>query len=152
MTINLLEKIAEVVKQEFDFSYLGYYYEKYASEPSVPPYYTMELGGKGKAFALQTYAVIDPSMIKLREFKAEPSFIVVKHSRPDLRLYLQYFGLSVIWGEKIDVASTAKGIVIGKFTAGISKSERFQAFQVPFDSILPTRTFNAPYNASLSTC
>jgi hypothetical protein len=133
---TLLEKIAQEIKKEFDFSYEGYYYEKSPSQPSIPEYYTMELSGKGKAFALQTYAVIEPSILGSKRFKAEPSFIVVKHSRPDLRLYLLDFGLRVIWDQRIEVTSTAKGIVTGKFTAGLSKGERFQAFQVPFDSYL----------------
>ncbi len=132
----MFEKIAEAANEVFNFPVQAFYYVKSNNRPSIPQYYVMELGGAGMQFALQIYAVFDPALISLRKFLLEPSFIVVAHSRPDLKLYISQFGLSVIGDSQIEITATSEGIVSGMFKAGVSKGERFHAFQMPFDSYL----------------
>ena len=136
---SLMEKIAEATSEIYDYSAKDFYYPKSNGLPYIPVYYMMGLGGKGKAYALQIFAVIDPEIITVRKgFVGEPSFIVVKHSRPERYLYLSNYGERVIWNEKIEVTSSKQGVTSGIFSEGASKGDRFQAFQVTFDSYIGT--------------
>ena len=125
----LFERIAKALENEFSWSERGYYYPKSNYQPSIPAYYFMGLGGE--SFAVQVYAVLDPSLFENNpHFEKEPSLVVVKHSRGDRYLYDRDFGQRVIQNDGIELTERDNGVMIGKTKSNEPTS--FYGFQVPF--------------------
>jgi len=109
-----------------------YYYAK-PNLPSIPDYYVMGMRKKPE-FAIQVYVILEPKMIKNPDFKyKEPSFIIVKHSRPDRMAHYSGFGNRVIYGN-VKISNKYPSIVSGEILG--RDPAQFHAFQVLLDPFI----------------
>ncbi len=143
---QLFDKTARLLRSEFGLSAPKFYhYPQPRTQPGLPQYYIMGLGGE--RFAVQVFAVLDLTLLENQvEFVAEPSLVIVKHSRGDKALYLQDYGLRVIRGDGLADFRNEDGWVSGLILA--SKT-RFQAFQVPFDAFAAGKDVEAAIRESV---
>ncbi len=102
----------------------AYYYQKSNSTPAIPDYLLMGLSGDG--VTLQVYSIFDPKMLQRKYFSAEPSFVVIRLSRPGLQLHAWDFGLRVIAQDDSVTISETTPQLSGQLPNGV----HFQAFQI----------------------
>ena len=110
----------------------GWYYEKSNHQPSIPQYWVTGISESG--FALQTFVVLDPSILEATPlFENELSLVFVKHAQSDKPLYITEFGLRVLKNSQITHMVEHKKYVSGEILQG-DHSTPFHAFQVPLSA------------------
>jgi hypothetical protein len=135
---QLLDTIAKALVKEFAWEHesSAWYYGKALYKPSLPPYYVTAL--RSSNCALQVYAVLDPTLMEHQTaFKNEPSLVIVKHSRSDRVLWLENYGLRVIWNSQISQTWFNKKVITGEILVGEGQGTRYYAFQVPLVVFAP---------------
>lgn len=114
---------------------VGYFYPKANTRPSIPTYYVLGVGCDG--FAVQVYAILDHTILAGHPyFRAEPSFVVVKHSRGDRYLWLKDYGLRVITRERVTETRADPTVEVGVVVRGFIEHDpptQYCAYQVPLD-------------------
>jgi hypothetical protein len=126
---SLFEVLGKSLSNEFSVNTTLFYYPKLNFQPTIPPYYMM--GMSGEDFAVQVFAVLDPSDLENHPtLKAEPSLVIVKHSRGDRSAYVRDYGLKVIRGKDIEIDQTTEDGI--KVFSGIivANQTKFGAFQL----------------------
>jgi hypothetical protein len=132
---QIYEHIADLLPQEhfhegFSLSAENYYFPRYKTYPSIPPYYALTIGGK--QVALQVVAVIDSSMFSPNgPFSREPSLVVSVFTQPERYAWVDEYGLNVIRGEQLENVRSVTGTMWGKITS--KYPAEFFAFQAQYD-------------------
>jgi hypothetical protein len=134
---QILAKTATALVGEYDRKKKIFYYPKANDKPKIPSYYMVGLGGES---AVQVYFVLNPQLLEDQPaFLAEPSFIVVKHTRGERYGYVLDYGIRVLSNNGVACAASKVGdtaILTGELLAGEGKGAKFHAFQVLLDPFI----------------
>jgi len=126
----LFEKVGKALSSRYDLEQPDYYYRKPDKLPRIPQFYVMGVGGQ--QFAVQMFAVFDPSILEnQRLFVPEPSIVFVVHGDGSKALYINDYGMRVIRNDRITAEAAADQAFVGKTRS--EREWRFSAFQLPFD-------------------
>jgi hypothetical protein len=121
---------AEFFIDDFTVSTGNYYFPRYKTAPSIPPYYALML--EGRKCALQVVSILDTNLFgEGVPFIMEPSIIVVAHTQTDKFGWVGEFALMVIENRKVELSKTVDGISWGKINAKFQAD--FFAFQAQYD-------------------
>ena len=128
MTVETIP--TEYFPDDFLLSNRNFYYPRQNSVPTMPDYYVLMVNMKH--YALQILAVFNPDLFPRQSiFAAEPSIVVVMHSRVNRFAYVNDYALSVIKNHGVTINSAENGKLAGMINNKISAN--FFAFQVPLD-------------------
>jgi hypothetical protein len=137
---QILAKTAAALTDEYDRKRKMFYYPKFNDKPGIPAYYMLGLGGQS---SIQVYFVLDPQLLEDQSaFLAEPSLIVVKHSRGDRYGNVTDYGIRIISNNGIEYEEfpiDGKTLLTGEILAGEGTGTRFHAFQVLLDPFIAQR-------------
>jgi hypothetical protein len=140
---QILAKTATALVDEYDRKKRIFYYPKANDKPKLPSYYMIGLGGVS---AVQVYFVLDPQLVEDQPaFLAEPSFIVVKHTRGERYGYVLDYGIRILSNNGVACATSnvgGKAILTGELLAGEGKGAKFHAFQVLLDPFIAQQDLN----------
>jgi hypothetical protein len=127
---TLFELIAGELTSEFPLPQKNFYYFKSNFKPSIPPYYLMGLGGE--LYSIQAFWILDPSIIGSQpSFLAEPSLIIVKHSRGDRSLWINDLALKIFKNDSIKLVPSIDNVISGTIIG--NEETNFHAFQILLD-------------------
>jgi hypothetical protein len=121
---------AEFFPEGFALNSSNFYFPRQNFAPTIPPYYVLMVGGN--RLVLQFLAVFDQDQFgNPGLFAAEPSVVVVLHSRADRYGYVSDYALRVVGNRGLEIDQQADGKIWGKINAKLPAD--FFSFQVSFD-------------------